>query len=139
MLGCKEFCAMMLRETRKGLKDRPVFLAMVKGWYTESTGMVNKKYFWVKDRHGKVLWQGGSCCSYNAKAHATDFLVEFADLSDLEACPFCDECYSNGCSELDESDNCTLTCGRCGNEINFKLGLVGADKDSSGVDESYCI
>ena len=139
MFGCKTFCTRFLNETRKCLKNRPELLAMVKGWYVDRSGSLGDRWFWVRDRHRKIIWQGSTCCVYHAKAKALFFLEEHCDPGHLEACPYCDETYDNGCSDLDANDNCVLNCGRCGKKVKFKLGLVGTDRNSSGMHESDCM
>ncbi len=79
-MDCKTFCTALLREARK---DAQTILGTrglagwVKGWYTESSRVcANKKWFWVKDRTGGVMWEGTSCCSYHAKYRALNKIMD---------------------------------------------------------------
>lgn len=81
-------CRMMLSQAKGSLpKD---FLPELRGVYVEQTTMLNNsKWFWVKDAHGNVLWEGRACCSWSARYHQLDKMMDSID-SSMPGAPMAD-------------------------------------------------
>lgn len=73
--GCNDFCRRHLKEWKEVMVagNHKGVLEVMKGSYIEGPCGIdnkNKRYYFVKDKHGVVLWDGYTCCKYSARAKA---------------------------------------------------------------------